>query len=73
VGPAWNSNHLEEVDVSVFLLKRNTPSIVAIILAAVCILAASASGQTLKTLVNFTGTNGSQPYSPPVQGTDGNL
>ncbi len=58
---------------SVFLLKRNARSIVAIILAAVCILAASGSAQTLKTLVNFTGTNGSQPYSPPVQGTDGNL
>jgi uncharacterized repeat protein (TIGR03803 family) len=34
-----------------------------------------ASAQTVSTLVNFNGTNGSQPTpdSPLVQGTDGNL
>ena len=36
-------------------------------------LAAALPGQTFTTLVNFTGTNGSNPSGSLVQGKDGNL
>jgi uncharacterized repeat protein (TIGR03803 family) len=50
---------------------RMTPTLTLVLfLAAVPIVAAA---QTLTTLVNFDGTNGSSPTSAPVQGLDGNF
>lgn len=46
--------------------------IVFVVFAAIATATASWA-QTFNTLVNFNGTNGSEPYAAVVQGTDGNL
>ncbi len=40
---------------------------------AVCGMAVCAQAQTLVRVADFEGTNGSEPFGPMIQGTDGNL
>src|ERR1700723_148492 len=47
---------------------------VACLVLVLCVMAATPSrAQTFTTLTNFNGDNGSTPWAPIIQGTDGNF
>jgi len=58
----------------VFVVKARTLlATLALGLMSILMLAPMAQAQTLTTLVNFNGTNGSQPAAGLIEGTDGNF
>ncbi len=55
-------------------LKTLGPRAIARLVLVLCVTAAIASpAQTFTTLTNFSGDNGSAPWAPVIQGTDGNF
>ncbi|HYA25927.1 MAG TPA: choice-of-anchor tandem repeat GloVer-containing protein [Terriglobales bacterium] len=55
------------------MLGLNSPKWSFLLLLSIAAMVAAASAQRFKTLANFTGENGSAPFSPLVQGREGDL